>query len=100
MEGREPAVARPIVVTAADMVAGHVRLDISCLDRLHLDGYVARLQRQHRPRQGPRRAAASMPAGRSIPSTGPACPRHASSARYPPLPQPTSATLSLPFTAT
>src|SRR5260221_5227878 len=31
-------------VTAADMVAGHVRLDISCLDRLYLTGFVARLQ--------------------------------------------------------
>jgi hypothetical protein len=34
----------PAVVTAADMVAGHVRLDISCLDRLYLNGYVAKLQ--------------------------------------------------------
>jgi hypothetical protein len=32
------------VVTAADMVAGHVRLDVSCLDRVYLNGYVARLQ--------------------------------------------------------
>ena len=32
------------VVTAADVVAGHVRLDISCLDRLYLNGYVAKLQ--------------------------------------------------------
>jgi hypothetical protein len=32
------------VVTAADMVAGHVALDISCLDRLYLNGYVAKLQ--------------------------------------------------------
>jgi hypothetical protein len=32
------------VVTAADMVAGHVRLDISCLDRLYLNGYVGKLQ--------------------------------------------------------
>lgn len=32
------------VVTAAQMVAGHVRLDISCLDRLYLTGFVARLQ--------------------------------------------------------
>ncbi len=34
------AVARaldPAVVTAADMVAGHVRLDISCLDRVYLN---------------------------------------------------------------
>jgi len=32
------------VVTAADVVAGHVRLDISCLDRVYLNGYVAKLQ--------------------------------------------------------
>ncbi len=32
------------VVTAAEMVAGHVRLDISCLDRLYLNGYAAKLQ--------------------------------------------------------
>jgi hypothetical protein len=32
------------VVTAAEMVAGHVRLDISCLDRVYLNGYVAKLQ--------------------------------------------------------
>jgi len=32
------------VVTAADMVAGHVTLDISCLDRLYLNGFVAKLQ--------------------------------------------------------
>jgi hypothetical protein len=32
------------VVTAADMVAGHVRLGISCLDRLYLNGYVGKLQ--------------------------------------------------------
>jgi hypothetical protein len=38
------AAAGPAVVTAADMVAGHVTLDISCLDRLYLNGYVARLQ--------------------------------------------------------
>ena len=36
--------AGPAVVTAADMVAGHVTLDISCLDRVYLNGYVARLQ--------------------------------------------------------
>jgi hypothetical protein len=36
--------ARPAVVTAADLVAGHVRLDISCLDRIYLNGYVAKLQ--------------------------------------------------------
>jgi len=45
MMGRyEPAAADPAVVTAADMVAGHVRLDISCLDRVYLNGYVAKLQ--------------------------------------------------------
>jgi hypothetical protein len=45
MMGRyEPAPADPAVVTAADMVAGHVRLDISCLDRVYLNGYVAKLQ--------------------------------------------------------
>ena len=32
------------VVTAADMVAGHVALDIECLDRIYLNGYVAKLQ--------------------------------------------------------
>lgn len=42
VEGRELA-AGP-VVTAADMVAGYVRLDISCLDRVYLNGYVAKLQ--------------------------------------------------------
>jgi hypothetical protein len=34
----------PAVLRAADVVAGHVRLDISCLDRLYLNGYVAKLQ--------------------------------------------------------
>ena len=38
------AAAGPAVVTAADVVAGHVTLDISCLDRLYLNGYVAKLQ--------------------------------------------------------
>ena len=32
------------VVTAAQVVAGHVRLDISCLDRLYLTGFIAKLQ--------------------------------------------------------
>ena len=32
------------VVTAAQMVAGHVGLDITCLDRLYLTGFVAKLQ--------------------------------------------------------
>ena len=36
--------ADPAVVTAAEMVAGHVRLDISCLDRVYLNGYVPGLQ--------------------------------------------------------
>jgi hypothetical protein len=40
----EPAAALPAVVTAAEMVAGHVGLDISCVDRLYLNGYVAKLQ--------------------------------------------------------
>jgi hypothetical protein len=34
----------PTVVTAAQMVAGHVTLDVSCLDRLYLNGFVAKLQ--------------------------------------------------------
>ncbi|MGE5293154.1 MAG: hypothetical protein ACM3ML_39405 [Micromonosporaceae bacterium] len=34
----------PAVVTAADVVAGHVKLDVSCLDRLYLNGYIAKLQ--------------------------------------------------------
>jgi hypothetical protein len=40
----ESAVPDLAVVTAADMVAGHVRLDISCLDRVYLNGYVGKLQ--------------------------------------------------------
>ncbi|MGH3237471.1 MAG: hypothetical protein ACRDOH_30290 [Streptosporangiaceae bacterium] len=44
MECYEPAAAGPAVVTAAEMVAGHVTLDVSCLDRLYLNGYVAKLQ--------------------------------------------------------
>ena len=45
MMGRyEPAAADPAVVTAADMVAGHVTLDISCLDRVYLNGFAAKLQ--------------------------------------------------------
>jgi hypothetical protein len=45
MMGRhEVAAAGSAVVTAADVVAGHVRLDISCLDRVYLNGYVAKLQ--------------------------------------------------------
>ena len=37
MERHDLAAADPAVVTAADMVAGHVTLDISCLDRLYLN---------------------------------------------------------------
>src|SRR5260370_22830559 len=38
------AAAGPAVGTAGDVVAGHVTLDISCLDRVYLNGYVAKLQ--------------------------------------------------------
>ena len=38
-----PAAGRP-VVTAAEMVAGHVALDVSCPDRLYLNGFVNKLQ--------------------------------------------------------
>ncbi len=31
------AAAGPAVVTAADVVAGHVTLDVSCLDRVYLN---------------------------------------------------------------
>jgi hypothetical protein len=44
MERYGLAAPDPAVVTAADMVAGHVGLDISCLDRVYLNGYVAKLQ--------------------------------------------------------
>jgi len=44
MERGEPAAAGRAVVTAADMVAGHVLLDVSCLDRVYLNGYVNKLQ--------------------------------------------------------
>jgi hypothetical protein len=44
MERYGLAAAGPAVVTAADMVAGHVSLDISCLDRLYLNGFVNKLQ--------------------------------------------------------
>jgi hypothetical protein len=44
-EGDCPGLAaRAGVVTAADVVAGNVRLDISCLDRVYLNGYVTKLQ--------------------------------------------------------
>ena len=42
--GRSEAAAVVPAVTAAEMVAGHVTLDISCLDRVYLNGYVPRLQ--------------------------------------------------------
>ncbi len=44
MQDRVGVTGPTAVVTAAQMVAGHVRLDISCLDRLYLTGYVAKLQ--------------------------------------------------------
>ena len=44
MERCESPAAGQAVVTAADMVAGHVSLDVSCLDRLYLNGYVNKLQ--------------------------------------------------------
>jgi hypothetical protein len=44
VERHELAAADPAVATAADMVAGHVVLDVSCLDRLYLNGYVSKLQ--------------------------------------------------------
>ena len=44
VERERSAAAGPVVVTAADMVAGHVGLDISCLDRVYLNGFAARLQ--------------------------------------------------------
>src|SRR5437773_8735475 len=44
-EGDRPGLAaRAGAATAADLVAGHVRLDVSCLDRVYLNGYVAKLQ--------------------------------------------------------
>jgi hypothetical protein len=43
--GREQyAAAVRSPVSAAEMVAGHVGLDVSCIDRLYLNGYVPRLQ--------------------------------------------------------
>ena len=44
MAERNGLAAAGPVVTAADVVAGHVTLDVSCLDRVYLNGYVARLQ--------------------------------------------------------
>ena len=44
MEHHGPPAAGPAVVTAADMVAGHVALDIECLDRIYLNGFVNKLQ--------------------------------------------------------
>jgi hypothetical protein len=40
----DAAEAAPAAVTAAEMMAGHVTLDVSCIDRLYLNGYVPRLQ--------------------------------------------------------
>jgi hypothetical protein len=34
----------PAAVTAREMVTGHVTLDISCIDRLYLNGYAPKLQ--------------------------------------------------------
>jgi len=34
---RDGLAAGPAVVTAAEMVAGHVSLDVSCLDRVYLE---------------------------------------------------------------
>jgi hypothetical protein len=42
--GSAVVVVSPPVVTAAQMVAGHVGLDITCLDRLYLTGFVSKLQ--------------------------------------------------------
>jgi hypothetical protein len=44
VERCEPPPAGRAVVTAGDMVAGHVTLDVSCLDRLYLNGFVNKLQ--------------------------------------------------------
>jgi hypothetical protein len=41
---KAPAGATGCAVTAAEMLAGHVALDISCLDRIYLNGYVPGLQ--------------------------------------------------------
>ena len=32
------------LVTTSDILNGHVRLDIECLDRIYLNGYVPNLQ--------------------------------------------------------
>jgi hypothetical protein len=32
------------VVTVNDVLAGHVQLDVECLDRLYFNGYVPKLQ--------------------------------------------------------
>ena len=42
------AAAGPAVVTAADVVAGHVTLDVSCLDRVYRQRYLE-LSRQPGP---------------------------------------------------
>ena len=37
-------ITRSVPVTMSDVLDGHVRLDLECLDRLYLHGYLARLQ--------------------------------------------------------
>jgi hypothetical protein len=37
-------ITRSVPVTISDVLDGHVRLDLECLDRLYLHGYLARLQ--------------------------------------------------------
>ena len=37
-------ITRPVPVTVGDVLDGHVKLDLDCLDRLYLHGYLARLQ--------------------------------------------------------
>jgi hypothetical protein len=37
-------IKRLVPVTVNDVLDGHVKLDLQCLDRLYLHGYLARLQ--------------------------------------------------------
>jgi len=37
-------ITRSVPVTISDVLDGHVRLDLECLDRVYLHGYLARLQ--------------------------------------------------------
>ena len=37
-------IRRPVPVTVNDVLDGHVKLDLQCLDRLYLHGYLGRLQ--------------------------------------------------------